>query len=95
MRRRLSDPEDLRQGMSEKRFHAGDKVRASRAVRNDGSFLGKRIGEPLIDIGEVGYIRAMGTFLQNIVVYEVDFLYRGMVVGMRAGELELIEAADS
>jgi nitrogen fixation protein NifZ len=101
MRRRLSNPEDLREGMSEATecdrppvFQPGDKVRASRAVRNDGSFPGKAIGDPLIEPGEMGYVRAIGTFLQRYVIYEVDFLYRGFVVGMRASELELIEAAD-
>jgi|WetSurMetagenome_2_1015567.scaffolds.fasta_scaffold768166_2 nitrogen fixation protein NifZ len=93
MRRRLPDPQDLHQGVSGA-LHPGDKVRSTRLVRNDGSFPGRRIGDELIGIGEVGYIRAIGSFLQDIVVYEVDFLYRGLVVGMRAAELELIEAAD-
>lgn len=101
MRCRLSGAQDLHQGMSEHIdidtppvFTPGDKVRSTRMIRNDGSFPGGRIGDKLVATGEVGYVRGMGTFLQRYLVYEVDFIYRGLVVGMRAGELELIEAAD-
>ena len=73
-------------------FAVGDKVRALRLIRNDGSFLGRRIGDPLVDEGEVGYVREIGTFLQRFFIYEIDFYERGMVVGMRGKELELIEA---
>lgn len=73
-------------------FRAGDKVRSRRLIRNDGSYLGRRIGDELIAEGESGYVRAVGTFLQRYFIYEVDFVHRGMVVGMRAGELERVEA---
>lgn len=69
-------------------FRVGDKVRATRPVRNDGSYLGRCIGDELIGAGETGYVRGIGTFLQRFFIYEVDFLDRGMVVGMRAKELE-------
>lgn len=72
-------------------FRIGDKVRASRSIRNDGSYLGRRIGDVLIEKGETGYVRGIGTFLQRFFIYEVDFLERGLVVGMRAKELEDIE----
>ncbi len=71
-------------------FKAGDKVRASCQVRNDGTFPGRRIGDPLIAAGETGYVRGIGTFLQRFFIYEVDFLERGIVVGMRAKELEAV-----
>jgi nitrogen fixation protein NifZ len=74
-------------------FGAGDKVRALRGVRNDGTFLGRRIGDHIIDAGEVGYVQSIGTFLQQFYIYNVDFFDRGMVVGMRAKELELIAKA--
>ncbi|GAA0529997.1 nitrogen fixation protein NifZ [Rhizomicrobium palustre] len=73
-------------------FALGDKVRAKALVRNDGSFLGKRIGDLLIEKGEIGYVRGVGTFLQRYFIYEIDFLERCVVVGMRAKELELVEA---
>ena len=75
-------------------FSPGDKVRARNLVRNDGTFPGRRIGEHLIDAGETGYVRSVGTFLQRFFIYEVDFVERGMIVGMRAKELELIEASE-
>jgi nitrogen fixation protein NifZ len=74
-------------------FEPGDKVRAKNLVRNDGSFLGKRIGDLLIEKDAIGYVRGVGTFLQRYFIYEVDFLEARMVIGMRAKELELIEAA--
>ena len=73
-------------------FDAGDKVRSRQRIRNDGSYLGKQIGETLIDEGETGYVRSIGTFLQRYFIFEVDFVDRGVVVGMRGKELELIEA---
>ena len=75
-------------------FAAGDKVRSRQCIRNDGSYLGKRIGEMLIDEGESGYVRSIGTFLQRYFIFEVDFVDRGVVVGMRGKELELIEASE-
>ena len=76
-------------------FEVGDKVRTRRLIRNDGSFLGLSVGDLLVNEGDVGYIREIGTFLQRFFIYEVDFYERGMVVGMRAKELELIEAENS
>jgi nitrogen fixation protein NifZ len=71
-------------------FRIGEKVRALKDVRNDGSFLGRRIGDELIAAGETGYVRGIGTFLQRFFIYEIDFLDRGLVVGMRAKELEAL-----
>jgi nitrogen fixation protein NifZ len=104
MRRRLPGAQNLHPRMSDDdiveldgppAFHVGDKVRSCRAIRNDGSFLGRRVGDLLLEEGEAGYIRGIGTFLQRFFIYEVDFLERGLVVGMRAKELEMIEAANA
>jgi nitrogen fixation protein NifZ len=104
MRRRLSGAADLHSGACGMRsddcvelhsapaFAAGDKVRSRQRIRNDGSYLGKRIGETLIEEGEAGYVRSIGTFLQRYFIFEVDFVDRGVVVGMRGKELELVEA---
>ena len=75
-------------------FGLGDKVRARQSIRNDGSYIGRPIGDTLIGKDEVGYVRAIGTFLQRYFIFEVDFIVRGMVVGMRGNELELIEASE-
>ena len=45
----------------------------------------------LIDAGDVGYVQSVGEFLQRYYIYAVDFYERGRIVGMRQGELEMIE----
>lgn len=72
-------------------FTVGDKVRALKGVRNDGSFLGLRRGDHVLNPGEVGYVHSIGTFLQQFYIYNVDFIERGLIVGMRAHELDLME----
>lgn len=73
-------------------FTPGDKVQAKTLIRNDGGYMGKRIGDLLIEAGDIGYVRGIGTFLQRFYIYEVDFLEKRIVVGMRAKELNLLEA---
>ena len=74
-------------------FDFGDKVRARKNIRNDGTFPGKDIGEKLVAKGDIGYVKSIGTFLQQYFIFGVDFVERGLVGGMRAKELELIEGA--
>ena len=69
-------------------FAFGQKVRSLRNVKNDGTFCGADVGERLVDKGEVGYVRDIGTFLQRNYVYSVEFVATGKVVGMLARELE-------
>jgi len=72
-------------------FEFGQKVRSVRAVRNDGTFPGKEIGEILVRKGEQGYVVSIGTFLQQFYIYGVEFLNTGYRVGMKRKELELAE----
>ena len=72
-------------------FNYGDKVRARRAVRNDGTFAGKDIGEILVKKGEEGYVVSIGTFLQQFYIYGVEFIASGNRVGMKRKELEPVE----
>jgi len=72
-------------------FNYGEKVRARRAVRNDGTFAGKDIGEILAKKGEEGYVVSIGTFLQQFYIYGVEFLESGNRVGMKRKELEPVE----
>jgi nitrogen fixation protein NifZ len=69
----------------------GHKVRCLRDVRNDGTYPGRPVGEVLIPAGEVGYVKSIGTYLQLYYIYGIDFFERRAVVGMRAGELELLD----
>lgn len=73
-------------------FNLGEKVKANRTVRNDGTYAGKEIGDVLARKGEVGYVVSIGTFLQQFYVYGVEFLQTGNRVGMKRKELEAVDA---
>ena len=74
-------------------FDYGCKVRARRAVRNDGTFRGKDIGEMLCEKGEEGYVVSIGTFLQQFYIYGVEFIATGHRVGMKRKEIEAVIAS--
>lgn len=74
-------------------FEPGDKVSALRAVRNDGTYPGVATGHFLIQAGDIGYVKSVGTYLNRFYVYAIDFVDRGILVGMRRHELELLEMA--
>ncbi|MGB0684378.1 MAG: nitrogen fixation protein NifZ [Magnetovibrionaceae bacterium] len=69
------------------RFEFGEAVRVIRNVRNDGTFPGKDVGEFLVRRGSVGYVKDVGTFLQDELIYNVHFLNENMMVGCREEEL--------
>lgn len=69
-------------------FSYGDKVKAKRNVRNDGTYAGKEIGDLLCKKGEVGYVVSIGTFLQQFYIYGIEFMESGNRVGMKLKELE-------
>lgn len=69
------------------RFNMGERVISRSVIRNDGTYNGKDIGEVLVHKGEVGYVRSIGTFLQQFYIYAVEFIDSGHRVGMRAKEL--------
>jgi nitrogen fixation protein NifZ len=74
-------------------FNYGEKVRARRAVRNDGTYAGKDIGEILVKKGEEGYVVSIGTFLQQFYIYGVEFIASGNRVGMKRKELDPVQAS--
>lgn len=74
------------------RFAFGERVLSRTVVRNDGTFPGRDIGEVLVQRGEVGYVRGIGTFLQRYYIYSVEWIDRGYQVGMRARELCTLDA---
>jgi len=71
------------------RYDYGEAVRVLRNVRNDGTFPGTKTGELLVRRGSVGYVRDVGTFLQDQIIYTVHFLEADRVVGCREEELQL------
>lgn len=73
-------------------FAFGEKVRAKRTIRNDGTYAGKDIGEVLCKKGEEGYVTSIGTFLQQFYIYGVEFVESGNRVGMKKKELEPVKA---
>ncbi len=69
------------------RFAIGERVASRSVIRNDGTCNGHDIGAVLVQRGEVGYVRSIGTFLQQFYIYAVEFTVSGLQVGMRAKEL--------
>lgn len=74
-------------------FDYGDEVRVIRNVRNDGTFPGRETGELLIRRGSSGYVRNVGSYLQDQVIYSVHFMESNLLVGCR--EEELIPASEA
>lgn len=72
-------------------FEYGEKVRSRKTVRNDGTFMGREIGDILVRKGDVGYVVSIGTFLQQFYIYGVDFPVRDGRVGMKGRELESLD----
>ena len=72
-------------------FEAGTKVRSLRLIRNDGTYPGSNIGTVLMQPGEIGYVKSVGTYLNRYYIYSIDFVNIGMLIGMRGNELELLE----
>ncbi len=72
-------------------FEFGDEVRIIRNVRNDGTYPGMSIGEPLVRRGSTGFVMNVGTFLQDQLIYTVNFLALNRIVGCREEELISID----
>lgn len=64
-------------------------MRVRRNVRNDGTFPGVDVGKLLVRRGSVGYVRDVGTFLQDQLIYSVHFVEVDRMVGCREEELQL------
>jgi nitrogen fixation protein NifZ len=73
-------------------YEYGDEVRVVRNLRNDGTFPGRPTGTLLIRRGSTGFVRDIGTFLQDQTIYSVHFLDQNLIVGCREEELQSIEA---
>ncbi len=69
-------------------FDYGDEVRVTRNIRNDGTYPGTDKGRLLVRRGSVGFVRDLGTFLQDQIIYAVHFLAEDRIVGCREQELQ-------
>ncbi len=69
------------------RYDFGEPVRVTRNVRNDGTYPGMATGDLLVRRGSVGYVRNVGTFLQDQLIYSVHFIDINRVIGCREEEL--------
>ena len=69
------------------RFSFGERVICRSTVRNDGTFPGREVGDVLVKKGDIGYVRSIGTFLQQYYIYSVEWIGHNYQVGMRAKEL--------
>ena len=72
-------------------FDYGEKVVSTKNIRNDGTFAGAEIGDLLVKKGDVGYVKSIGSFLQQFYIYGIDFVDRGVVVGMKGRELRSLD----
>lgn len=70
------------------KFEYGAEVRVRRDVRNDGTFPGLDTGKLLVRRGSVGFVKDVGSFLQDQLVYTVHFLALDRLVGCREEELQ-------
>jgi len=69
-------------------FDFGDAVRVRRNIRNDGTYPGMDKGRLLIRRGSIGFVRDLGTFLQDQIIYAVHFIDEDRIVGCREQELQ-------
>ncbi|HFB2047853.1 MAG TPA: hypothetical protein TECP_00195 [Hyphomicrobiaceae bacterium MAG_BT-2024] len=70
------------------KYGYGDEVRVIRNIRDDGTFPGSTVGALLIRRGSVGFVRDIGTFLQDQIIYTVHFIDADKVVGCREPEVQ-------
>lgn len=73
------------------KFEFGAEVRIVRNVRNDGTYPGMPTGQLLIRRGSTGFVMNVGTFLQDQLIYTVNFMEQGRIVGCREEELIAID----
>jgi len=70
------------------KYDYGAEVRVIRNLRNDGTYPGLATGTLLVRRGSIGFVRDVGTFLQDQIIYSVHFLEDDRLVGCREEELQ-------
>ena len=69
-------------------FDYGHKVRVIRTIRNDTYGQTFRKGEKLVPAGSTGFVRHVGMYLLDQLIYQVHFLEHNLVIGCRDSELQ-------
>lgn len=75
-------------------FRIGQRVKITKAIRNDGTNPFHPRDGILVYPGAEGYVTAIGDFLQVIRVYDVKFIEEGSTFGCREAELVAVEEPD-
>ena len=75
-------------------FRLGQRVRMTKAIKNDGSNPFNEPNEVLVQAGAEGYVKFIGDWLQVVRIYEVHFIEEGDTYGCRESELEAIDDLD-
>lgn len=73
---------------AEARYLPGELVQLNRQIRNDGSASGSKRGTPLLEPGARGLVVDVGLHLNRTLIYRVDFIDAGLVLGCRDVELQ-------
>ena len=68
-------------------YDYGEVVRLVRTIRDDGTFPGKQRGDLIVRKGSTGYVRDVGVFLQDQLIYQIHFIEEDLIVGCRSQEL--------
>jgi len=72
-------------------FVLGEGVRAARALKNDGTYLHRSIGETLVSAGDTGFVIEIVNFCDDT-YYTVEFIERAVVLAARARDLESFDS---
>jgi nitrogen fixation protein NifZ len=81
-------PQSLTRLTSPRGIELGDRVYAVRPLRNDGTYPHKEIGEILVHVGDVGYVREIAKFGGDT-FYTVEFVERAVVLGTRFRDISI------
>lgn len=73
-------------------FVLGEGVRAARALKNDGTYPHRSIGETLVRAGDTGFIIEIVNFCDDT-YYTVEFVDRAVVLAARGRDLESFDSA--
>lgn len=75
-------------------FRLGQRVRMTKAIKNDGSNPFNEPNATLVPAGAEGYVKFIGDWLQVVRIYEVHFIEEGDTYGCREAELQAIDDID-